>query len=242
MPKARRLPRFWWFWRVLWMAIVFFIGLALTSLVNRLAGAASQQGKMGLYLLIWGFVIGVVLDSIKVLYEKLEGAYDAARLFPASSVSSSLDALVGNNRDRADELVREQCQKELGHVRDVLQDIRTREFKRNKTDMALKLRNELERNVEDGIKKISNRDYGRPPYVTDLHIDRYAWDAMLDYDEDLLGYANALSDKAHLLQQKSQANELDPALLASFDSDISAFCNRFFERARPIKILSQETN
>jgi hypothetical protein len=238
-PKIGRLPRFWWLRRVLWMAVVVLVGLFLTSLVNRLASAASTDGKMGLLLLIWGFVVGVALDSIKVLYEKWETVEETEHL---SSGSSRLDDLIGNDRRRADELVREQCQKELQHVREVLQDIRTREFKRDKTDLALKLRNELERNADDSIKKIGNPDYGRPPYVTDLHIDRYAWNAMLNYDEDLLRYANALSDKAHLLQQKSLADELDIGLLTTLDSDISAFCNRFFERGRPIKIVPQEAN
>jgi len=237
--KTVRLPRFWWLSRALWMVVVVLIGLVLTSLVNRFASAASTDGKMGLLLLIWGFVVGVVLDTIKVLYEKWETVEEIVR---ESSGSARLEELVGNDRSWADQLVREQCQKELGHVYEILQDIRTREFKRDKTDMALKLRNELERNTEDAIKKIGNSDYGRPPYVTDLHIDRYAWNAMLNYDDDLLGYAYALSDKGHLLQQKSQANELDMAMLVNFDSDISTFCNRFFERARPIKILPQETS
>jgi ABC-type multidrug transport system fused ATPase/permease subunit len=242
-PKAtaetRELPHLWWLRRGLWIAVVLIVGGILTYLVVKMAASASLDWKLGLLGLIWVPVIKIIMDNIKVLYEKSEAAFEVTR---ASSASSRLDDLVGDDRRRADELVREQCQKELGHVREVLQDIRTREFKRDKTEMALKLRNELERNAEEGIKKIGNSDFGCPAYVTDLHLNRNAWNEMLNYDEDVLGYAHALSDKAHLLQQKSQADGLDMAQLASFDSDISDFCNRFFERGRPIKILSQETN
>lgn len=242
-PKAGartpELPHLWWLMRTLWMSLVLIVGGILTYLVFRMAAFASMDKKMGLLVIIWGFVINFVLHSIKVLSEKSENAFEITR---ESSASSRLEDLVGNDRRRADELVREQCQKELGHVREVLQDIRSREFKRDKTEMALKLRNELERNVGEGIKKIDNPDYGCPAYVTDLHLNRNAWNSMLNYDEDLLGYAHALSDKVHLLQQKSQADGLDLAQLVGFDSDISDFCNRFFERGRPLTILSQDAN
>jgi hypothetical protein len=242
-PKAaaetRELPHLWWLMRTLWMAIVLIMAGIITYLVFHLAASASVQRKLEFLLPTWGFAITYILTNIKVLAEKSENAFEITR---PSSASSRLDDLVGDDRRRADELVREQCQKELGHVREVLQDIRTREFKRDKTEMALKLRNELEQNAEEGIKKIGSPDYGCPAYVTDLYLNRNAWNDMLNYDEDLLGYAHALSDKAHLLQQKSQADELDMAQLAGFDTDISDFRNRFFERGRPIKIHSQETN
>jgi len=63
-----RLRRFWWLRRVLWMAVVIIIGIILTFLVNRLASAASTNGRWALAAHL-GFVISVILDSIKVLYE-----------------------------------------------------------------------------------------------------------------------------------------------------------------------------
>jgi hypothetical protein len=96
--------------------------------------------------------------------------------------------------------------------------------------------------LEECADKIGHLDFGRPPYATDLKISRHAWNHMLDYDEGLLIYASGLSNKVHLLQEKSHADELDLPSLVSLDAGISAFSNQFFERGRPLNIPSQETN
>ena len=230
--KIRRPPAYWWLPRTAWMIFVILSGLALTGLVNWIARAASWDNRLEVLLVIWGFMIGVILESIKVLYEKRESIEEATWMLPGYQ---RLDDLVGNDRRWADELVREQCQKELKHVRETLQDIRSREYERGKTGMALKLRNEVERNAEKCAEKVGRQDYGCPPYVTDLHVNRRAWLQMLDIDEDLLLYANALSDKAHLLQQKSHAGELTDEMVAEMDAEILKFCNRFFGRGRPLQ-------
>ena len=147
-----------------------------------------------------------------------------------------LDNLVGNDRAWADELVRQQCRDEFLHIRDVVRDIRSREFKREKTELALKLRNEVERNAEECAAKINTPDFGRPPYVTDLHIRQKAWSRMLDHDEELLLYAHALSEKAHLLQQKSHADEMTLEMIADLDAGMLRFCNQFFQRSRPLQM------
>lgn len=230
--KIRRPPPGWWLPRTVWIIFVILTGLALTGILNWIARAASWDNRMEVLLVIWGFVIIAVLESIKALYEKRETIEEETWMLPGYQ---RLDNLVSNDRLWADELVREQCQKELKHVRETLQDIRSREYKRGKTGLSLKLRNELERNAEDCAEKVGRQDYGCPPYVTDLRVNRRAWLQMLDIDEDLLLYANALSDKAHLLQQKSQASELTDEMVADMDVDIMKFCNRFFERGRPLQ-------
>ena len=237
LKKVRRPPAYWWLPRSLWMIFVILTGLGLTGLVNWLARAASWDNRVEVLLIIWGFVIGVLLESIKALYEKRERFEETIWML---SGFQHLDNLVGNDRLWADELVREQCQKELKHVRETLQDIRSREYKRGKVELALRLRNELERNADECAEKVGRLDYGCPPYVTDLHVNRRAWLQMLDTDENLLLYANALSDKVHLLQQKSQAGELTDDMVAELDAEISKFCNNFYGRGRPLQLPSVE--
>ena len=237
--KPQRPRRHWWLPRTVWVSFVWIIAILLTVLINTLAKAASLNNRVELLLAIWGFAIFVTLESLKWLYEKREEIDETVWMLPGYQ---QLDSLVGNDRQRADELVREQSCKELLHIRDVLQEIRSREYKRGKTEMALKLRNEFEKHAEECAEKIGSADFGRPPYVTDLRISQHAWHHMLDYDEGLLIYANGLSDKVHLLQQKSHSDELDLPSLMSLDADIAAFSNQFFERCRPLEIPSQESS
>lgn len=237
-PKIRRPPQGWWLPRTVWMIFVILAGLMLTGTLNWIARAASWDNRLEVLLVIWGFVIGVVLESVKALYEKREAFAEATWMLPGYQ---RLDDLVGNDRAWADELVRQQCNRELRHVREVVTDIRSREFKREKIELALKLKNEVERNAEECAERVSRPDYGRPPYVTDLRISRHAWGHMLDNDEDLLLYANALSDKAHLLQQRSHAGGMTVEMVADLDAEILKFCNRFFERSRPLQMPAEET-
>lgn len=142
---------------------------------------------------------------------------------------------------RADKLVRDECRTELFHIRDVVSDVRGVEYKRGKTDLALRLRNVVEKNSEDCADKVGRLDYGPAPYLTDLHISNHAWERMLDYDEDLLLFVKALSDEAHLVQEKSHADQLTEELVSDLDAGILKFCNRFYERGRPLEMPAEDT-
>ena len=241
--KGRQKPRHvssnWWVSRTIWMSMVVMLGCGLTGLVNWIAQSASWDNKQEILLGIWGFVIAVVLESIKALYEKREALSEESWMYPGFE---PLDNLAGNSRPRVDQLVREQCSRELLHMRDVVSEIRSREYKRGKTELALKIKNELERNLEECASKVQRPDYGHPPYMTDLRIGRNAWSYMLDVDEDLLLDANALGDQAHLLQQKSHEDLLENPMIADLDARVSKFCNMFHDREHPLQMPSESKN
>ena len=237
LPASHRQPRFWWLSRVIWMVFLILLGWTLHFTVIKIADAAGWDSKLEFLIALWAVIIPGILESIKALYEKRESIDEATWTQPGFQL---LDDLVKNDRQWADELVRDQCHAELQHVIQVLQDIRSREYKRENTTLALRLRNEIERNVADCSEKVLRPDYGHPPYLTELHISRRAWNNMLDYDEDLLLFASALSDKVQQLQEASQADALEAHLLTSLDKDVMKFCSKFFERGRPLKVPSAD--
>ncbi len=235
--KSHRPPSRWWLPRVSWIVFVCIVAYLLIRLVEWNAGNANLADRLSIHLVVWGFVVTVILESIKALYEKSEKIADESWSLHGYQ---HLDKLVGNDRKWADDIVREQCAREMLHIRDVVSKIREMEYKRGRTELALKLRNELERNATDCAEKVQQREYGQPPYVTSLRVSQYAWLQMLDIDEDLLLYVHGISDKANLLQQKAHSGELTDEMTAELDADILEFSNRFFERGRPLRIPDSE--
>jgi hypothetical protein len=77
--------------------------------------------------------------------------------------------------------------------------------------------------------------------VTDLKISHSAWGHMLDVDEELLLDANALSDQAHLLQQKSHADEFETGMATDLDAKVSKFCNKFHDRGHPLQMPPEKS-
>jgi hypothetical protein len=67
------------------------------------------------------------------------------------------------------------------------------------------------------------------------------WENALDTDENLLIKAHLLSDKTHLLQQQSHADQMVVESVAEVDAEVSKFCNQFFERGRPLQLPTEET-
>ncbi len=237
--KPRHVPSNWWVSRVIWMGLMVLLGFGLTNGVNWMAQKASWDSKIEVILIIWGVVISVVLESLKALYEKRESLSEESWMHPGFQ---HLDNLAGNDRKRVDQLVRDQCAHELAHVREIMTDVRSREYKRGKIDLALKLKNELEQNLEDCLAKVQKPDYGRPPYMTDLRVRNKAWGEMLDVDEDLLLLANSLGDQAQTLQQRSQEDQLSDALVTDLNIKVSQFCNKFHDRGHPLQMPAESLN
>lgn len=238
IPKTPRQPKRWWLGRVIWMLAVIGLGIILSLVFSWIAYLAGWESTTEVMIIIWGFVITVILESVKYLYEKRELLAEEAWM---KHGYQHLDNLVGNDRQWADALVREQCANELSHINDVISAVRSREYQRGKIELALEIKNKLERNLEDCLEKVRRGDFGRPPYVTDVHISQRGWENMLDNDEDLLLYANVLSDRADLFQQKSHKGELNSETISEFDAEISKFRNRFFERGRYLQAPAVET-
>jgi hypothetical protein len=230
--KTPRPPRYWWLGRAVWMGFVILAALVLSSLVSRLAAKATSSARQEIQLAIWGFAILAILESLKVIFEKREQLAEAS--FPLHGFTY-INELVRNDRPRADQLVRQQASKELTHAQDILNETRRQVYQAGDTDQALRLRN-LERKFEQYNQEVQRPDFGRPPYLSDLKISRRAWDDMLDYDEDLLLFANALSEKANSLQQKQSSRALNPALVASLESDLDRFYHLFRKRERAIEL------
>jgi hypothetical protein len=228
----------WWQSSLFWILFVIAVGLVLTVLINHFGRSLDWPNRVGLMVLVWGFVLEEILKSIKRFNERREKLSEDAWMLPGIQ---HLGDLVRNDRQWADDLLRGECVRELEHVREVVADVRSREYKRGKMDLALRLKNEVERNASDCIARIQRQDFGHPPYLTDLHISQRMLAYALDKDEDLLLLANALSDRVHLLQQESLADQLTDKNVAEMDANIIKFGNQFFERGHPMRMPDEET-
>jgi hypothetical protein len=176
------------------------------------------------------FVIIALLESGKALFEK----YEENNLAEWTGTGvTRLDELVGKDRPAADRLVRQQVSRELEHIREILTDTRSRIYRTGQEDFAVKIR-KLESKVQTSRDKGLKADFGQPPYVSPtLNISRKAWDTMLDYDEDLLLHAAALTQAAASLQQKIPT--LTPTDLETLEAKLDAFMAAFAARARTLQ-------
>ena len=231
-PTVKHKPRNWWMPRALWMAVALALGWALTALVRTNLQDASSEARLGLYITIWTFELGVIFESLRVLYQKSETLSETT--WPLSG-HQHLDRLVGHDRRKADELVRRECIRELMHIKEIISEVRTQEHKRGQMDLALKLRNTVERNIENCAAQISDPGFGTPAYLRDMHISQDAWRNMLDTDEELLLFSQALSDRAHLMQKQSHANAPIDKTVADLDAAVLELSNRFHERGRALQ-------
>jgi hypothetical protein len=222
---------------VRWILAIILVGVILTQLFNWAAEKAGWENTTEVMIIIWGFVITGVLESLKNLFEKWEAVSEDLWI---QYGYQHLDDLVAGDRKQVDLLVREQCASEIRHIKNVISDIRTQEYQRGNMEMALELKKSLESNLDNSLEKILNSDYAQPPYVTDLQISQRAWENMVDNDEDLLLYINALAEKASLLKQKSHRAELTPDMVTDMNVSLSVFDTRFFERGRYLQMPGVE--
>ena len=229
-PRVHDSPNTWWMRSVVWLILILCVGLLATWVVAYLTPRTGLSSRE-IYATIWSITVLALLNRIKIFYQDGEKASEQAALMARYP---RLEDLVGNDRLWADELVREQCAAQMKQIRDLASEIRSVEYKRGNTALALKLRNELESNAADCVAKVQNPAYGRTPYVSDLNVTRHAWMRMLDLDEDLLLEAQGLSGRAGFLQQKSHVAELTESLVNELNAEVSSFSTHFFERGHPI--------
>jgi hypothetical protein len=237
LGRRRRAGR-WWLPRVLWMGFVVFIAFVLTMIVNWIAGSANWGDRWQFYLGVWGFAAIAILESLRTLFQKRE-EMESQRWTEAGY--TFVDDLVGNDRLQADKLVRNQCQREVENAQAVLNDLRSRVYKRGEEDTALQIRS-LEKKLGRVREEVLNPRVGQPPYMTDLKINRKLWLEMLDYDEQILVRASALGADAQELQQKYAQGQFDVHHLEQLEGRLDAFLHYFKSRSQAPRISAGETD
>ena len=238
--KRHRLPQRWWLRQVVLIGVVLLVAYIATLIVKKIAGEAHWFSIWEFYLGIWGVAIGISLTSLKSLIEtreKLESQYWNEPGF------TYVDDLVGNDRPRADALIRKQCAQELQHIHDTFNDLRSRLYREGKEDAALKIHT-LEKKLTRTKEDVMNPNLGIPPYVTDLKVNRKLWEDLLDYDEELLIQAGALNADAQEIQQKytlgkSSSGEFSLELLNKIEARLDAFLHNFKNRSQMPKASSE---
>lgn len=216
---------------------MLLLGVVLTQIFNWVAEKAGWESTTEVMIIIWGFVITVILESLKNLFEKWETTSE--ELWTQYGYQH-LDDLVAGDRKQVDLLVREQCASEIRHIKNMISDIRSLEYQRGNMELALELKKSIESNLDGTLEKILRGDYAQPPYVTDLRISQRAWENMVDNDEDLLLYVSALGKKANSLKQKAHRAELTLEAITDLNAGISMFDTRFFERGRYLQMPGVE--
>ena len=234
--RKRRRARRWWLPRVALVIIVAFIAILLTLLVNWIAGDARSDALWGFHLAVWSAVAVVLFDSVRVLMQKRE---ELESDFWSEPGYTQVDELVGNDRKKADALIRKRCKSDLTNAQDMLNDIRSRVYKSGNEDMALKIRT-LEKKLGRVRENVLDPLVGVPPYVTDMKIKRKMWQKMLDYDEGLLVRVSALSEDAQSLQQKYAEGKFNLDLLNQLEARLDAFLHHFKNRSQEPKASEED--
>jgi hypothetical protein len=226
------LPKFWWARRTLWIVSLLAVGALITYLTLHFAAEADGSVLWSFILIgVWGVIIPLVLDSLKKLIEKREKLAEIRWLAPGSIY---LYDLVHKDREGADTLVRKHCGEELEKTISVLHDLRSRVFKTGDSETAMQLRT-LERKIGDAVEQVQSSKFGPAAYLNDLNIPNQAWHKMLDYDEDLMLYANALFDEAALAQLVYPDKDLDGSKLNELERHLDLFMAKFAARSRVVK-------
>lgn len=232
--ETARVRRNWWVGRAIWMAFVALVALGLTRVVDVVTGDTPWLQLVEIYIVIWAFGLGALLESVRALYDKRE------KMAEAWSIEgiTHLDDIVGHDRQRIDSLVREECARELGEIEEIMGDVQTAIYRQGNEELALQIRQFRTAKLQDARQKVSQPDFGAPPYQKDFKISRGALDNLWDYDEDLLLHIQALVEKAQIIQMGKSESRLDQQTLEEFERDLDYFMQRFAARARPLKLQS----
>lgn len=233
--ERHRLPQRWWLPRVSLIGGVILMAYIATLIVKKLAGEAHWFSLWEFYLTIWGAAFLAILGSLKTLLQTQEN-FDSQYWNEPGFIF--VDDLIGKDRSRADALIRDQCAQDMQHVHDTLNDLRSRLYRDGKEDAALKIRT-LEKKVGRAKEDVLNPNLGVPPYVTDLKVNRKLWEELLDYDEELLIRAGALSADAQKIQQKYTQGEFSLELLGKIEARLDAFFYNFKNRSKIPKASSE---
>ena len=227
-----RVSRWWWVPRTLFILAAWVVGLVGTRLIFWWRGSTALVDSWDLLAVLWAFVLGVTLEGVKALYETRE------RLATASWVMrgyTRVDDLARQNRVLADRVVRRQSADMLRALQDTLRQLRSRVFRQGEMDAALRLK-AVEREVNALVEDVQRPDFGRPPYVDPtLHISKTAWDAMLDYDEDLLVHLHLLLERVRRLQERFFAREPVEEALQGIEQGLADFRLRFARRSEALR-------
>ena len=122
----------------------------------------------------------------------------------------------------------------------MLNDLRSRAYKNGAEELALQIRS-LEKKFHRTREELMNPNIGVPPYVTDLKVSRRMWDDLLDYDEQLLVRASALSEDVQALQQEyAQGAEITPEKLNQLEGRLDAFLHNFKNRNQALKAPDEQ--
>jgi hypothetical protein len=223
--------------RTLYIFGLLVVGVGMTRLAVWLEGQVSSVLLLSFLTGIWGIVGQQIVHSLTKMIERREEIRQADWIQPRESI---LDDLAGSDRQQTDRLVRQQCGEELAHCRDILNDIRSRVFKNGQVDLALSLR-DLERKFDLNSKKTLDNLIGAPSYMdTTLSITRKTWDRMLAYDEDLLCAANAISERAVILQQKAPEG-VNADGVKDLEKQLDTLMHRFIGRSRTLQMDSVQS-
>jgi hypothetical protein len=240
-PKLKEVPtkrqlRIWLLRRLLGIFISLAFGGLVSYAVVLVAEAASWDLKWEFLLIIWGPIAGYLVHSIMDYIKKGE-QLEEARWGAEGKIY--LDDLTGNDRQKVDALVREQCRSDLTHSSEILNELRSRVYRDGEEDLALKLR-QLEKKIQLTAQKIQQGDFGKPAYLEDLKIKPFLWEKLLNYDEMILVNAALFSEKTYAIQRQYAQGDLDDFALSKLEQRLDHLSHRFENRSRVLKLSAEK--
>ncbi len=230
---SRRPPQNWWVGRTIWILFLVCSGAGITLwTTNRFSGEPRKDLLYGFLTGLWLFLLPFILGEIKKLVEKWEKVNEAVWNLHSAT---HLQELIGDDKNRADRLVRKQCLSEMERSRSILEDMVSRLYNAGSTDSAIRLR-ELRHKFESTQERLKQPDFGNPAYLSDNHLSSAAWGRTLDYDENLLSFAGAITEQVFTAQQNLSSSKEIPTL-NSIEQHLDEFLYRFSGRSQVLKNL-----
>ena len=228
-------PR-WWLPRAVWMVSVFLIAVGLTVFLNKASETRAWLGNSEFYIAIWVFVLGVMIESAAALFKGWEKLFEQEH--PAVN-HIGLAHLKIKDRHTINQLVKDQCQMELGLQQNMLNELRSRVYQSQNMDMALELKR-LESKIEDFTGRIKENSFGLPPYLReDIKLSRQNWNIHMENEEMLLVMAGLLSDQVNQLQIKFNDSNLQDQDLKGYETNLDVLYKTFALRERVLQTTDQ---
>ena len=234
IPPVRRPQRRWWLPGIIWAVFLLLLGYLVTRTTLNLGDAVSPEARFGFITGLWMVILPLVFETVRRMVLKREMIAETIWMLPGAT---HLDELVRSDRARADRLVRQQCQTELARSVEMLDALTARVYRSGQVEAALELRR-LKQTFEEAHTRLLQPTFGAPAYLSNLNVSQAAWNRMLDYDEELLYIANALSEKVNQFQQSGDS--LAPEQAVQLQRSLDQLLYYFGGRSLALKTLASQ--
>ncbi|MBN1954323.1 MAG: SPFH domain-containing protein [Anaerolineae bacterium] len=229
--KPPQPPLYYWWERVVpWLKVIGLLVLvAALAIYLLLPGVGVLEQVAAVLELACAVPAAIVLFATALWMERR-----AARSRSEAVTGGRLMQLGRGDRQRIDQMVRDQLTAELRALLPKMQETRDRAYREQRRDEAVRIK-QVEEQADRLRQAVEAKVVGQPVYLTQARVSRNDLEKMLSYDEQLLALAADLGDQAEQLRQAVFAGQPAEDAIGQLQSGLSALDHQFQVRARLIQ-------